>query len=253
MPRITGQTVLITGASSGLGRELALRLSNQDNHLVVTARRAALLEALADEVRANGSRCTVVPADCTDPEQVQRVLDAAMETGGVDVAVLNAGGGVAMRMDEASAADVLWIMRVNYDTMVLFLSPLIAHMKARGSGTIAYTGSPAGTFGLPRSGPYSAAKAAGRVLMDSARIELAGSGVKLVAMYPGFTYTDALDPEDVPVKALIIDRQRAAKEMQWAIERGRAHHMFPKRIKALIGFGAALPEWLRRFVLSRVS
>jgi short-subunit dehydrogenase len=253
MPPITQQTVLITGASSGLGRELAVRLSKQDNHLVVTARREALLQSLAEEVRANGSRCTVVAADCTDPAQVKRVLDAGLETGGIDVAVLNAGGGVAMRMDEASAEDVLWIMRVNYDTMVLFLSPLIRHMKARGSGTIAYTGSPAGTFGLPKSGPYSAAKAAGRVLMDSARIELAGSGVKLVALYPGFTHTDALDPDDVPVKALIIDKERAAREMHTAIERGRAHHMFPKRIRLLIGLGAALPEWMRRFVLSRVG
>lgn len=253
MPVITKQTVLITGASSGLGRSLALRLSHQDNHLVVTARRAALLESLAAEVRANGSRCTVVPADCTDPEQVEAVLQAAMDSGGVDVAVLNAGGGVAMRMDEASAADVLRIMRINYDTMVLFLSPLIQHMKERGHGTIAYTGSPAGTFGLPRSGPYSAAKAAGRVLLDSARIELAGTGVRLVALYPGFTYTDGLDPDEVPVKALIIDRERAAREMQHAIERGQAHHMFPKRIRLLIGLGAALPEWLRRFVLSRLG
>jgi short-subunit dehydrogenase len=252
MPRITGQTVLVTGASSGLGRELALRFSRHDNHLVVTARRAQLLESLAEEVRTHGSRCTVVAADATDPDGVQRVLDAAFATGGVDVAVLNAGGGTAMRLDEASAADVLRIMRVNYDTLVLFLSPLIAHMKARGRGTIAYTGSPAGSFGLPRSGPYSAAKAAGRILMDSARIELAGSGVALVSLYPGFTDTDALDPDEVPVKALIIDKDRAAREMLWAIERGRAHHMFPKRIAALIGLGSALPEWLRRFVLSRV-
>ena len=137
--------------------------------------------------------------------------------------------------------------------MVLFLSPLIQHMKDRGHGTIAYTGSPAGSFGLPRSGPYSAAKAAGRVLLDSARIELAGTGVRLVALYPGFTYTDSLDPDEVPVKALIIDRERAAREMQHAIERRRAHHMFPKRIRLLIGLGAALPEWLRRFVLSRLG
>lgn len=252
MPRITGQTVLITGASSGLGRELALRLSHHDNHLVVTARREALLESLASEVRGNGSRCTVVPADATDPAAVQRVLDAAFDTGGVDVAVLNAGGGVAMRMDEAKAEDVLWIMRVNYDTLVLFLSPLIAHMKARGRGTIAYTGSPAGTFGLPKSGPYSAAKAAGRVLMESARIETRGTGIQLVSLYPGFTYTDALDPDDVPVKALIIDKERAAREMHRAIERGWSNHMFPKRIAWLIGLAKQLPEWLRVAILSRV-
>ncbi len=247
--KLQDRTILITGASSGLGRALALALSRHNNRLIVTARRQALLDSLAAEVEANGSACTVMAADAIDTAACQRVIDAGLEAyGRIDVAVLNAGGGMGMSMDDTNIEDVLKVMRVNYDTMVNFLVPMIAHMKGEG-GTIAYTGSPAGYVGLPRSGPYSAAKAAGRVMMDTCRIELKGSGIKLVALYPGFTYTPGLDAEEVPVKALIIDVDRAVREMMWAIEKGKSHHLFPKRIGALMMLARVLPEPLRRRVL----
>ena len=157
-----------------------------------------------------------------------------------------------MSMADAASADVLHIMRLNYNTVVNFLSPLIAHMKTEG-GVIGHTSSPAGFFGLPKSGPYSAAKAATRVLLDAARIELAHTPVRLVTLYPGFTYTDGLDPDEVPIKALIIKQDRAVKEMLRAIEGEWAHHLFPKRIKFLISLGRMLPEPLRRFLLIRLG
>ncbi len=245
-----GKVVLITGASSGLGREIALSLSHRSTKLVVSARRVNLLEELAEEVEANGSECLVCPADATDPEAVQGVIDAGLERfGAVDVALLNAGGGDATSMADTTASDALWMMRTNYDTLVNFLCPLIQLMKEQG-GTIAYTGSPAGYFGLPKSGPYSAAKAAGRTLFDTCRIELKDYPIRLVALYPGFTYTDALDPDDVPFKWLIIERDRAAREMICAIEKGKGHHMFPKRIAIAIQFARLLPEPLRRWALA---
>jgi len=250
---IRGKTILITGASSGLGRAMAVSLSHGDNNLVVTARREGLLRELASEIEANGSRCTVVAADAVDPAATATVLAAGIAAyGRIDIAVLNAGGGVPRTMGQASSADVLHTMRINYDTMVNFLCPLIDHMRDVG-GTIGWTGSPAGFFGLPKSGPYSAAKAAGRMLFDTCRIELANAKIRFVALYPGFTETPGLDPKDVPVKALIIQADRAAREMLWALERGRAHWMFPKRIKLLIILARLMPEWLRRRVLAAAS
>lgn len=249
--KLAGKTILITGASSGLGRGMAVALSHHGNNLIVTARRTARLEALAQEVETHGSRCVVVAGDATDAGLCREVLEAGYAAfGRIDAAVLNAGGASALSMADASVEQITHAMALNYDTLVNFLFPLIDHMRDAG-GTIAYTSSPAGMFGLPRSGAYSAAKAAGRVLFDSCRIDLAHTPIRFVAMYPGFTYTEGLDVENVPVKALIIDQERAVREMIDAIERGRSHHLFPKRIEALMALGRGLPEAVRRFVLSR--
>jgi len=254
VPTIRDQTILITGASSGLGHGLALALAGHHNRFVLTARRKERLDALAAQLEARGSQALVVPADALDRDACENVLQQAISTfGHIDVAVLNAGGGTAMSMSTATTEQVLGIMRLNYDTVVHFLCPLIAHMKPRGQGLLAVTGSPAGFFGLPKSGPYSAAKAAVRLLIDTCRIELAGTGIDLVALYPGFTHTDALDPEDVPTKALIIDVDRAVAEMKWALERRRSHHLFPNRIAWLITLARWLPEPVRRFILRRAG
>ena len=250
---ITGKTILITGASSGLGRQMALDLSRGNNNLVVTARREALLLELATEIEANGSRCTVVAADAIDPEACQGVLDAGLAAyERIDIAILNAGGGKPVDMAEVDASTVLRTMRVNYDTLVNFLCPLIAHMRDIG-GTIAHTGSPAGFFGLPKSGPYSAAKAAGRVLLDTCRIEVQNRKIRFVDLSPGFTETPGLDPDDVPVKALVIQADRASREMLRAVERGTGFHMFPKRIAWLMTLARLLPGWLRRAVLGSAA
>lgn len=252
--KITQQTILITGASSGLGRSLALSLAAGNNNLVVTARRKELLDELAKEVERAGSRCLALAADATNTDACARVVEqAAARFGGIDIAVLNAGGGSATVMGSpaATAASVLDTMAKNYATFVNFLCPVIDLMKERG-GTIAYTGSPAGTFGLPKSGPYSAAKAAGRTLFDTCRIELAHTPIRFVALYPGFTYTDSLDADEVSVKALIIDKERAVREMVRAIEQGTDHAMFPKRIAWPVRVASLLPESVRRQILKRV-
>lgn len=252
--KLEGKRIFITGASSGLGHGMALALAQRGNDLAVTARREERLRALATEVEALGRRCVVVPADATDQAASAQAFERAVaELGGIDVAILNAGGGRPTNMASASVEDVIGIQRANFDTLVNFLVPAMAHMQGAGGGVIAYTGSPAGYFGLPKSGPYSASKAAGRVLIDSCRIELAPHNVRFVALYPGFTYTDALDPDQVPIRALIIDKERAVREMVWAIERERSHHLFPKRIRVLIGFARMLPEPLRRRILSAAA
>ncbi len=250
--KLKAKNVLITGASSGFGRQIAVDLAKRGNNIAITARRVQRLDELRAEIEGFGVRCVARPADAIEPDQVRAVLDDTIaELGSVDVALLNAGGGKAMSMASASAQDVLHIARTNYDTLVNFLCPMIEHMKPRG-GIIAYTGSPAGYFGLPKSGPYSAAKAAGRTLIDTCRIELADTDIRFVALYPGFAETEGFSPDDVPIKALVISKQRAAQEMIYAIERELPHYMFPKRIKGLMSVARLLPEPLRRRILARV-
>lgn len=232
---------------------MAVELSKGGNRLIITARRKALLDEVAAEVRANGSECRVVPADVTDADACAAMIEAGVAAfGPIDVAILNAGGGRPLEMNTASVDDVLGLMRLNYDGLVHCLVPMMAHMRERG-GAIAYTGSPAGFFGLPNAGPYCAAKAAGRVLFDACRVELADTPIQFIALYPGFTLTPGIDPEVVPHPSLMIDTDRAVVEMLGAISRGDAHHMFPKRIKGLMGFGRALSEPMRRWILKKAT
>lgn len=249
----TDKTVLITGASSGLGRALAVDLARRGADIVATARRRPLLDALAAEVEALGRRCVVVPGDAIDPATALEVIEAAYTTfGRVDVAVLNAGGGDASVMGEVDAAQVVWEMRKNYDTVVNFLCPLIDRMRDAG-GILATTSSPAGFLGLPKSGPYSAAKGATRLLFDSCRVELAHTPLRFVTLYPGFTHTPGLNADEIPVPALIIDQDRAVREMVWALSSGVERHMFPKRIRWLIRLATWLPAGVRQRILIAVG
>ena len=253
--KLQHKTILITGATSGLGRGMALALASGSNVLVVTGRREALLETLRAEIEARGSRCITAAVDATDTKAVAAHLaDVIASVGRIDVAILNAGGSKphVMGTPDASAEELLGNMARNYGSLVNYLCPLIDHMRGHDS-TIAYTSSPAGFFGLPKSGGYSAAKAAGRTLLDSARVELGQSGIRFVTLYPGFTYTDSMDPDAVPFKWLILQPERAVREMLWAIEKGRSHHIFPRRIAWPIRLGRLLPEPLRRRVLQLVK
>jgi NADP-dependent 3-hydroxy acid dehydrogenase YdfG len=148
MASITGRTVLIVGASSGIGEEVARRLGHGGNRLVVTARRAPELAALAKDVRAAGSACLDIPADALDPQAATDVVTSAVaEYGSIDIALLNAGQGPDMSMDDVSVADVARIMALNYDVVVNYLIPLIAQM-----GDQAYGGLIAHTSWLVRRG-----------------------------------------------------------------------------------------------------
>ncbi|MEH0631012.1 SDR family oxidoreductase [Streptomyces stelliscabiei] len=158
MARITDRTILIVGASSGIGAEVARQLAGDGNRLVLTARRAPELARVAEEVRAAGSACLDLVADALDPRAAAEVVAAGVaEFGAIDVALLNAGQGPDMSMDRVSVADVARIMALNYDTVVNYLVPLIDRMGSqRHGGLIAHTNSLAGLMGIPRQGPYSA-------------------------------------------------------------------------------------------------
>ncbi len=253
--KLNDKTILITGASSGIGKALALELSKYANRIIITARREALLNELKAEVEAKGSSCLALAADSTDEEQVKGLIDKAIETyGTIDIAVLNAGGGQPNSMGKIDTATLKSIIAMNVDTVTNYLAHLIQHMKERDAGTIAYTSSPAGYYGLPNSGPYCAAKAAGRVLFESCRIDMASSNIKFTSIYPGFCYTGTFTEKDrvdngIP-KFMVIQQDRAVKEFIKALEQGKENHFFPKRLKIVHSFGRILPEPIRRRVLA---
>jgi short-subunit dehydrogenase len=134
--------------------------------------------------------------------------------------------------------------------MVNFLVPLIAHMKANKVGLIAHTNSLAGFLGLPMQGPYSAAKAACRFLMDACRIELKPFGIKLVSAYPGFVASERVAEDGIPAP-FEISEQAAAGHIIKAMTKERADYLFPLVTGCLIQLALILPKSITGFLLSK--
>ena len=132
--RYQEKNILITGASSGIGRAVAVALSHHRTNLVVTARRAELLESLAREIESNGSRCFAFPGDATDRAHAENVVAGMFKGfGSIDIAILNVGAGPASNTLTGSVDSILHAMRTNYDSLVNFYVPIMRQMKSQSS------------------------------------------------------------------------------------------------------------------------
>lgn len=188
-----GNVVVITGASHGIGEELARQLATQGAKLVLAARRADELERVAAAALAVGE-CEVlsVPTDVTDPDACAAlVADTVARFGRLDTLVNNAGIGMWSRVDEVRDLSIFdRVMRVNYLGAVYCTSHALPHLKAS-RGRIVCVSSLAGRTGVPLRSGYAASKHAMAGFFDSLRIEMADSGATVTLVDPGFVGTGA--------------------------------------------------------------
>jgi NADP-dependent 3-hydroxy acid dehydrogenase YdfG len=248
---LENKTILIVGASSGIGRSVASLLAPHGNRIIICARRQAELETLQQEIIEKGSECLLVCCDALNVDQAQKAIQTSVERfGKIDTALLNVGDGPAFNMSAASVEAITANMNLNYTTMVNFLVPLISHMKRNGSGLIAHTNSLAGFVGLPMQGPYSAAKAACRILIDTCRIELKPYGIKFVSAYPGFVATERVAVDGIPAP-FEISEEIAAGHVIKAMTKEQADYLFPLVTGCLIRLALILPKPLIGFLLSK--
>ena len=248
---VRGKVALVVGASSGMGRALALDLASRGATVVATARRAPLLETLASEILTTGGRCSVHQADAQDPATAEQVVRACIvEHGRIDLLILNAGGAPALDMREMQASDVLAYMRSNYDVAVSFLLPVLHRMREQGGGLVLVTNSLAGLMAVPLQGPYSAAKGALKLLIDTCRIEFGMYGIRFTTVYPGFVATQATRNDGMP-STLQVSEARAVRELVRAIQREPLDRAFPWVMARLVGLANALPKRLLVWILRR--
>jgi short-subunit dehydrogenase len=186
-----GKSIVLTGASSGIGRALALALAPQRPRLVLAARDAETLADVADECRALGAEAMVVPTDVTDPAATAFLVETAVSAfGGIDVLVNNAGISMIARFDEVTDLAIFEsLMRVNYLGCVYLTHHALPHLLAR-RGQIVAIASLAGLTGVPTRTGYAASKHAVIGFFDSLRIELADSGVDVTIIAPDFVISE---------------------------------------------------------------
>lgn len=245
------KTILIAGASSGIGRSVALQLAKKSNRIAILARRGDELSLLAAEIEQLGSQALALPCDALNTLASQQAIDEmAAKFGTVDAALLNIGDGPSFNMSNVTAEAIRHNMDLNYSSLVNLLIPLVAIMKPQGHGLIAHTNSLAGFLGLPMQGPYSAAKAAGRMLMDTCRIELKPFGLKFVSLYPGFVATDRVSDDGIPAP-FEISEDKAASLMIRAMEKEKSDYLFPLVTASLIRLALILPKRMREYLLAK--
>ena len=197
--------VIITGASAGIGKELALQLAKQGAWLSLAARNAERLEEVAEQCRQMGAKALVVPTDVAEKEQCRMLIEKTVqEYGRIDTLVNNAGITMWALFEEIKDLSLLErIMQVNFFGSVYCTYYALPHLK-KSKGRIVSVASLTGKAGVPTRTVYSASKHAMAGFFDSLRIELAGSGVTVTMIFPGFVSTDirerAVDGEGKPLK-----------------------------------------------------
>lgn len=192
MGEFTDRVVIVTGASEGIGRALALALARERPRLVLAARDRARLESLAAEVRTLGASALVVPTDVADRASCEALVAAALATyGGIDALVCNAGTTMWARFDALADLEVFErLLRVNYLGCVWLAHAALPALRAS-RGRLVAIASVAGLGGVPERTAYAASKHALVGFCDSLRIELAGTGVTVTVVAPDFVVTKA--------------------------------------------------------------
>lgn len=185
------RAAIVTGASRGIGRALAGRLAREGCRLVLVARSAAELEAVRREVEGLGSPSAVAcPGDVSDSAAAKRAVGLALERfSRLDVLVNNAGLGLRAPVARMEPADLDYVFRVNVLGALNFIREAVPHLVEQGEGLVVFVSSISARQPVPYLGGYAATKAALASLADSLRMELAGTGVKVLTVFPGSVET----------------------------------------------------------------
>ncbi len=242
------KTAWVTGASSGIGRELALKLASRGVKVAVTARSS---EKLAELVKAH-SGIVPVPADVTSRMALADAVDLiSAEIGPIDLAVLNAGVWQPLAASAYDAGAAAESMAVNYLGIAHALEPLIPRMISAGKGQLALVASVAGYRGLPQAAAYAPSKAAVISLAEVLRLELSRKGIIVSLVNPGFVETPmtAVNRFTMP---FILKPDDAAERILRGLERGKFEIAFPWPLVAMLKALRMMPNGLYLRIAGRL-
>ncbi|WNG20499.1 SDR family oxidoreductase [Cystobacter fuscus] len=260
------KTVVVTGASSGIGEELAVLLAEKGARVVLAARDEVALARVKQRCEKAGGQALAVPTDVSDPESCRRLMARAVEAfGGIDALVNNAGLTMRGRFEEVTDLSVFErLLRVNYLGAVYCTHHALASLKER-RGLIVAVSSLTGKSGVPGRTGYAGSKHAMQGFFDSLRIELLGTGVDVLVASPGFVATPirarALGPDgktghpDAAEEkgARVMDARTCARFILRAMERREREWVMMPAARVMLALKALAPGLIDRLAAWKIK
>ncbi len=245
--QLQGKRAIITGASAGIGRCLALQLAGRGVRLVVNGRRQERLSALVDEIEAAGGTAVSVCGDVADAEVRARLIQTCCEQfGGLDIVINNAGIGAMGPFAEATEERLRRIFEVNFFALAEMMRIAIPRLREGDDPIIVNMGSVLGHRAAPLKSEYCASKFAVHGLSDAVRAELAGDGIELLLVSPGTTDSEFFDRALEDTTGRDWKKMGAMKPEAVAARTIRA--MVRRRHEIILTFGGRVIVWIDRVI-----
>ncbi len=237
------RTILITGASRGIGQQLALHYAKPNTNLILIARNLERLTEVAESCTCLGASTVTACIDVTDTVSLKKFIIDIDDKLPIDLVIANAGVTSTLQPGwrEEKETDSHLALACNIQGSINTVNPLIPKMMARQKGQIALMSSLAGLRGLPQSPSYCASKAAIHIYGQSLRAWLSRYQVKVNVIYPGYIKTDMSDCLTGP-KPFLISSEKSARIIQKGLLKNKANIIFPWQLNLLTQFARILPE-----------
>ena len=244
---------MITGASAGIGRGLALEIASRGGHLALLARREDLLNEIVDEAKQRNVKAVAATADVRDAKAVREAADGfRRELGPIDILIANAGIGTsdhATRLTPEHAANVIGI---NVLGAVNSVAAVLREMVERKKGRLVAISSLAAYRGLAKSAAYCASKAALTAYFESLRIDLRHTGVGVTIIHPGFIKTDLTAGRHSKMPYL-MELDDGVRRIITAIEKEKKTYAFPWQLATIVRTTSLLPASMYDWIAERNS
>jgi|SRR5581483_3862534 len=244
---------IITGASSGIGSELARQLAAHGCKVGLMARREEKLQALADEIHQEGGRAAVAVANVAERDQtLDAIARLRQQLGPVDLLIANAGVGLPTYVEPMNLDEVDNMIRVNYLGVVYAIAGVLPEMLERGRGHLAAISSLGSYRGFPGESGYCSSKAAVNVYLEGLRMQLRARDIAVTTVCPGFIKTPMTDVNEFPMPWL-MEADKAAQLILRALLKRRKVYNFPWQTTMLMKLASWAPEWVLAWLVGRAT